>query len=141
VIAYLDTSVILRIVLKEPDELREWNEIRHGVTSELTVVECHRGLYRAHSHGRLDSGALDLAMNYADQILGRLSVVNITPELLAKASGTIPGLLGALDAIHLVSAILFRDRQANNERPILLATHDLALARVAATTNFDVLGA
>jgi predicted nucleic acid-binding protein len=141
VIAYLDTSVILRIVLKEPDELREWNEIRHGVTSELTVVECHRGLYRAHAHGRLDSGALHLARNYADQILRRLSVVNITPELLEKATGTIPGLLGALDAIHLVSAITFRDRQAVDEPPILLATHDRALARIAATTNFDVLGA
>ncbi len=139
--AYLDTSVILRIVLKEPNELREWRQIRHGVTSELTTVECHRGLYRAHALGRLNNGTLHLARNYADQILRRLTIVNITPELLEKATGTIPGMLGALDAIHLVSAVTFRDRLADEESPLLFATHDRALARVAATTTFEVLGA
>ena len=140
-IVYIDTSIILRIVLKEPNELREWNEIRHGVTSELTRVECHRGLYRARATGRLDDTALDLAFSYADETLHRLTIVNISPELLEMAAGTIPGSLGTLDAIHLVSAISFRDHLAEDESPILFGTHDRALARAAEATDFLVLGA
>jgi predicted nucleic acid-binding protein len=68
VIVYLDTSVILRIVLKESNELRSWNEISHGVTSELSTVECHRVLYRLNASGRLSDSAFQLARNYADQI-------------------------------------------------------------------------
>ena len=37
-IAYLDSSVILRLVLNEPNSLREWPDVRHGVTSALLVV-------------------------------------------------------------------------------------------------------
>jgi predicted nucleic acid-binding protein len=87
VIVYLDTSVILRIVLNEPNELHSWEEITHGVTSELSIVECHRVLYRLNASGRLSDSAFQLARNYADQILLRLTIVNITPELLEKAAG------------------------------------------------------
>jgi hypothetical protein len=52
-----------------------------------------------------------------------------------------PAPSGALDAIHLVSAVVFRDRLADGESPLLFGTHDRALAGVAATTNFEVLGA
>jgi predicted nucleic acid-binding protein len=46
VIAYLDSSVILRLVLNEPDPLREWPEVHHGVTSALAEVEVLRTLDR-----------------------------------------------------------------------------------------------
>jgi len=73
--------------------------------------------------------------------LRRLTIVNISPDLLEKAAGVLPGSLGALDAIHLVSAIAFRDRLADEEPPLIFGTHDRALARVAETTKFPVLGA
>jgi predicted nucleic acid-binding protein len=141
VIVYLDSSVILRIVLKEPNELHSWNEISHGVTSEISTVECHRVLYRLNASGRLSDSAFPLARNYADQILLRLTVVNITPELMQTAGGPLPGALGTLDAIHLVSAMNFRDRLADDEPPLSFATHDRALAVAAALSKFDVLGA
>lgn len=140
-IAYLDTSVILRIVLKEPNELGTWNEISHGVTSELTAVECHRSLYRANASGRLTDSAFQLARNYADQILLRLTIVNITSELVARAAGPLPGALAALDAIHLVSAMNYRGRLDDDESPLSFATHDRELASAAAQSNFPVLGA
>jgi len=121
VIVYLDTSVILRIVLKEPNELGSWNEISHGVTSELSTVECHRSLYRANASGRLTDSAFQLARNYADQILLRLTIVNITSELIQAAAGPLPGALGSLDAIHLVSAMNFRGRLDDDEPPLPLA--------------------
>jgi predicted nucleic acid-binding protein len=140
VIVYLDSSVILRVVLKEPNELGSWYEIVHGVTSELSIVECHRGLYRANASGRLSDTALPLARNYADQILLRLTIVNITSELIEKAAGPLPGGLTTLDAIHLVSAMSYRERLADDEPPLSFGTHDRALAVAAKLSNFPVLG-
>jgi predicted nucleic acid-binding protein len=139
VIVYLDTSVILRIVLKEPNELSAWNEISHGVTSELTTVECHRSLHRANTTGRLTDSAFQLARNYADQILLRLTIVNITPELIEKAAGPLPSALATLEAIHLVSAMNYRERLEDNEPRLSFATHDRELAVAAALSGFQVL--
>jgi hypothetical protein len=33
VIAYVDASVLLRVVLAQPDSLREWSQIDQGVAS------------------------------------------------------------------------------------------------------------
>lgn len=139
-IAYLDSSVILRIVLKEPNELGSWYEIDHGVTSELSIVECHRSLYRAKASGRLSDSGFQLARNYADQILLRLTIVNITSDLIEKASGPLPGALTTLDAIHLVSAMDYRRRLDDDEPPLSFGTHDRALAVAADLSNFPVLG-
>jgi hypothetical protein len=66
--------------------------------------------------------------------------VNITPELMQTAAGPLPGALGTLDAIHLVSAMNFRDRLADDEPPLFFGTHDRALAVAAALSKFEVLG-
>jgi len=46
VTAYLDSSVILRLVRSEPSPLLEWPEIRQGVTSSIAEVEVLRTLDR-----------------------------------------------------------------------------------------------
>ena len=38
-IAYVDSSVLLRLLLREPRALREWPQLEWGVTSALTEVE------------------------------------------------------------------------------------------------------
>jgi predicted nucleic acid-binding protein len=46
VIAYLDASVLLRTVLREPNPLAEWDEIEVGIRSDLTRVEAARVIDR-----------------------------------------------------------------------------------------------
>ena len=41
-IAYLDSSVLLRVVLGEPGLLPEWKLVAEGVCSTLAQVECLR---------------------------------------------------------------------------------------------------
>jgi predicted nucleic acid-binding protein len=127
-------------VLKEPNELDSWYKIDHGVTSELTIVECRRTLYRANASGRLSDSGFQLARNYADQILLRLTIVNITSELVEKAAGPLPSALATLDAIHLVSAMDYRRRLDKDEPPLSFGTHDHELAVAATLSNFPVLG-
>ena len=41
-IAYIDASVIIRLVFNEPYPLAEWSQIDEGITSQLTRLECAR---------------------------------------------------------------------------------------------------
>ncbi len=45
-IAYLDSSVVLRVVLGQRGSLREWKAVETGVASALLEVECLRTLDR-----------------------------------------------------------------------------------------------
>jgi hypothetical protein len=46
VIAYLDSSTVLRIILGQANALKEWRWITQGVASALVQVECVRTMDR-----------------------------------------------------------------------------------------------
>ena len=52
-IAYLDSSVVLRILFGQPGRLAEWGEITRGVASGLLEVECLRTIDRLRLLGEL----------------------------------------------------------------------------------------
>ena len=52
-IAYVDTSVLLRVALGQADALPEWRQVDRGVTSALTSVEGLRTLDRLRLRARL----------------------------------------------------------------------------------------
>ena len=70
--------------------------------------------------------------------LRRAERVFITPEILARAAGPLPGSLRTLDAIHLATGLEWR---GHREPSLSFATHDTKLAGVAAAFGFDVIGA
>jgi len=45
-IAYVDASVLLRVVLRQPNALPEWTQIDRGVASALVTTESLRTLDR-----------------------------------------------------------------------------------------------
>jgi len=139
VIVYLDASVILRHVLFEPNTWLGWDQITQGVSSQIAVVECRRGLYKAHSIGRIDDAALKTARRAVEAILNGLKMVRLTNAVAESSSQPSFVILGALDAIHLGSAIEFRKR--SGEELIHFATHDRQLALAAEEMHFPILGA
>jgi len=137
VIAYLDSSVILRLVLKEPKPLREWPEVHQAVTSALAEVEILRTLDRLRfSVPAIDPLALAARREAAFRILEGLETIEITRGVLARAAQPLPTPLGTLDAIHLVSAMGWREQFEG----LCFATHDLALAAAARASGFEVIG-
>jgi len=138
VIAYLDSSVILRLVLNEPDPLREWPGVHHGVTSALAEVEVLRTMDRLRfSFPILDPQVLAARREAAFRVLEGLETIEITRVVLARAAQPLPTPLGTLDAIHLVSAMGWREQF----EALIFATHDLALAAAARASGFEVVGA
>lgn len=135
-IAYVDTSVVLRIVLGEPDALAEWSRIRVALSSELLRVEMLRTIDRARiRHGLADP---DVARQRADALatLVGITLVPLDQSVLARAADPFPTLLRTLDAIHLTSAL-----RARTAHPAMtFATHDRELGTAARAVGFSVIG-
>jgi predicted nucleic acid-binding protein len=134
---YLDSSVLLRCVLGEPGALR-LADLDPGHTSALAEVECLRTLDRLHRTGRL--AADDFAARRAAifDLLEALEVVNLSAPILRRAAEPFPTALGTPDALHLATALLWRERHPRGNAPF--ATHDGELARAARACGLDVVG-
>jgi predicted nucleic acid-binding protein len=137
VIAYLDSSVVLRVVLGQQDRLREWKAITHGVASALLEVECLRTIDRLRTMGALDPEDAVARREAVYRILEALELVELSPAILRRAAQAMPTPLGTLDAIHLATAELWRE--VTGKEP-LMATHDGALALAARASGFRVAG-
>lgn len=136
-IAYVDSSVILRVVLAQPQRLNEWSKITKGIVSRLAEVECMRTIDRLRIAGTLtiEESALDREVIY--NVLGGLDIVEITRPILHRGAQPMVAPLGSLDAIHLATAELWRETR---EQEILFATHDRALGLGARANGFKVIG-
>jgi predicted nucleic acid-binding protein len=134
---YVDSSVLLRAVLAEPGRLRVWSRITEPVASELIRLECLRTIDRARIQLRLDDE--DVADRRAAVLdaIETFTLVPIASRILERAAEPFPTMLGSLDAIHLATALLVRERFDD----LSLATHDRELAVAARATGFRVHGA
>ncbi len=136
-IAYVDTSALLRVVLREAgalDDLRTYDGL---VSSELLAVESARTIDRLRIQGALtmDEAAERIAL--VNEWLEAVDLVLLRPPVLSRASEPMPMPLSTLDAIHLASALLWRDRIGPLPQ---LVTHDAALGAAARGFGFDVRG-
>ena len=136
-IAYVDSSVILRRILGQAGALREWKHLETPVASALVEVECLRTLDRLRIAGSIDDHRVSGWREAVYRLLGEAELVEVTRSVLARAAQPMPTALGTLDAIHLATALLWRERGAS---ALVMATHDEALATAARASGFAVVG-
>jgi predicted nucleic acid-binding protein len=136
-IAYLDSSVILRLILRQEGTLREWETVERGVASALVEVECLRTLDRLSHRRHLDEADLVRLRETVFRLTASFEIVEVSAPVLARASQPLPTALGTLDAIHLVTALMWRDEL---ETDLTMATHDQALAKAARASGLQTLG-
>ncbi|HYT64887.1 MAG TPA: type II toxin-antitoxin system VapC family toxin [Vicinamibacterales bacterium] len=136
-IAYIDTSALLRIVLREPGALEELRSYDALVSSELIGVESARTIDRLRLHGSLTTEEAAIRLRTVNEWLEAIDLVLLRPPVLSRASEPMPMPLGTLDALHLATALIWRDRMG----PLpTMATHDTALGLAAQAFGFDVRG-
>jgi len=135
--AYLDTSVILRKLLGEPGALKEWGHWEEGCASELARVESLRVLDRLRLQGDLDDGEVARKMQLLREILETTDLIALDAAILDRASQSFPTVIGTLDAIHLASALLYREHK---KEKLLFMTHDLRLGTAAQALGFETRG-
>lgn len=133
---YVDSSVLLRVILGEPGRLRSWARIDHPVSSELIRLECLRIIDRARL--RLGLADEDVAGRRAAvlETIATFSIVPVTAAVVERAAEPFPTMIGSLDAIHLASALLVRPEFDQ----LSFATHDRELGLAALSVGFQVSG-
>jgi predicted nucleic acid-binding protein len=136
--AYIDSSVLLRIVFRSPNPLDVWNEIKFHVSSTLLRLECARALERLRLTKKAAGRQIAEHRVAIELITDDMDLVAIDDKILDLAAGTFAVPLKALDAIHLATAIWWRDEY---RLELAFATHDDQLAEAARYAGFEVLGA
>jgi predicted nucleic acid-binding protein len=134
---YLDSSALLRLILREPGGIEGLQSRERLVSSELLAIECPRTIDRLRLSGSLTMEEATVATSAVGEWLEAVDLVLLQRPVLARASEPFPTPLGTLDAIHLATALVFRDRTGEE---IAMATHDDALATAARAFTMTVLG-
>lgn len=137
-IAYLDSSVLLRVVLGQRNAIKEWRSIERGIASALVEVECLRTLDRLRLNEGLSDEEIALRREAVFRLLESMEIIELTRPILTRAAHPLPTALGTLDAIHLATALLWRE---GRQEDLVMATHDTALAVAARASGFRLVGA
>ncbi len=136
-IAYVDSSVLLRLALGQPNALPEWRQIDRGVSSALILTESLRTLDRVRIRAGLSDVEVASRRATIINIINSLELIEIDSIVLDRAAQPMPTELGTLDAIHLASALLWKEAM---EIDPVVATHDDALGLAAQAHGLKVLG-
>lgn len=135
---YLDSSALLRLVLREAGSLEEIRSADALVSSELLAVECPRTIDRLRLQGALSLEEAVAMRNATAEWLEAVDLVLLQRPVLSRAADPLPTPLGTLDAIHLATALLWREQTGLDP---VVATHDAALALAARAFGLETLGA
>jgi predicted nucleic acid-binding protein len=137
VIAYVDASVLLRLALGQPNTLTEWSSVEQGIASALVKTESLRTLDRLRVRARLADAEVASRRATILALIATLDIVEVDAIVLDRAAQPMPTELGTLDAIHLATALLWREMMGMD---LIMATHDGALALGARAHGLDVIG-
>jgi predicted nucleic acid-binding protein len=134
VITYLDTSSLLKLLIDEDGSERAeliWDSADVLASAALVVVEGRAALAAARRGGRLDTRQHQRARQGFNQLVGELSIVQITEELVANAADLAEAeALKGYDAVHLAAAVTID--------AALLTSADTALCEAAQRRGLHV---
>ena len=136
-IAYVDSSVLCRVVMRQANRLEELETCSQRLTSLLTQLECLRAIDKARLDEGLDDDEILARRLVLFEQLRRMSRVAVARSLLDRAGSSFPLPVKALDAIHLATAMQLRERRY---RELVFATHDRQQGRAALALGFEVVG-
>jgi len=136
-IAYVDASVLLRVALRQPDALTEWRRVEQGVSSALIMTESLRTLDRLRLRAKLPDPEVAIRRAKILELIASLELVEVDAVVLDRAAQPMPTELGTLDAIHLATALLWKEASGLD---LTMATHDGALGLAARAYGLPVVG-
>ena len=133
---YVDSSVVLRVFKGQSDTWKDWGRWEKAYCSTILRVECRRFIDRM----RFEQGWNDDDVAAAGVHLRRLervlTRVRLSGAILERASLPMPTIVKTLDAIHIATAALVRERL---EPRLTFVTHDRQQANAARALTFDCI--
>ena len=104
-VAYLDSSVLLRHILLGEVPIRHALEFPRVVSSELIEIECRRVLHRCRLAGEFDDEALALARERLDAVLSGIDLLELSAQIKQRAMDPFPVHVRTLDALHIATVL------------------------------------
>jgi len=127
-IVYLETSVLLRRLLRQANPMTHWENWSKACTSEITRVEALRTVDRFRIQGKMNDLELAESIQNLNLIIRKTEILTLNTFILNRAAQPFPTVTRTLDAIHLASALLWQDY---HQKELTFLTHDAQLGRVA----------
>lgn len=116
---YLDTSAVLRATLESgtsPEVEKRIEDASVLVTSRLSLVETSRAFHRLRQLGRVPDVKLADGEREISALWARCELWELSPAVCEAARNVAPGKpLRALDALHLATFVLAREKIADLE--------------------------
>lgn len=135
-VAYLDSSVVLRYILQGDSAIRHALACDSVVSSELLEIECKRVLQRCRLTGSLSDATYLTAVKRLEALLAGVGLVALSPSVKKRAMDAFPVVIKTLDALHLATALAVVEREV--DETLLVFSHDEAMNRCAAVLGFAV---
>lgn len=136
-IAFIDSSVLLRMLFGEPNALAQWVDIDEAYASRLLSLEVARVIDRCRLDGTIEDDDVANLHEESRRVLRSVEVLAMTEAIVARAAQPMPTVLGTLDAIHLATAL---ELAPTVDGSLAFATHDRQQARAARALGLPVLG-
>jgi predicted nucleic acid-binding protein len=135
---FWESSVIVRIVVGQPRPLDNWRNIMLPVASALVEIEVPRAIDALRRAGKLTNGEAARAAAEGRELVRASNLIEIDAAVRLRAAGPFSVPLRSLDAIHVATALIYRER--NPELALTFATHDERVARAAQAHGLTVIG-
>ena len=135
-IAFVDTSVVLRFVLEGDISLHQAFAATVTACSELLWIESMRVAQRLRLDGALSDQGLAEAVSRIAACYASFRVYLLDDEIKQAAAGPFPTVIGTLDALHLACA-----RRAAGQYPgetLLIFSYDRQMNLCARALGFSV---
>ncbi len=134
-VAYLDSSVALRHILKGETDIRLAFEGKKVYSSELFEIECKRVIHRCRLAGDLDDEKLIVAMKRLHDLLAGMNLLSLTASVKKRAAEAFPVTIKTLDALHLATALKLEERFSGEQ--VIIYSHNRAMNLCAKALGFE----
>lgn len=138
-VVHLDSSVVVASLLGEPSRLNLGTLASTLFASELLAVEVRRVLHRLRLDGQLTDDELADRLTELASAESSITFLEVSREVLGRASAPFGTHVRMLDAIHLATAEVNAADLGHGER-VIFVTHDVRLGRAATALGFSLLG-
>lgn len=134
-IAYLDTSALIPLIVEEPGSVRAgrvWDVADHVTSVRLLYAEARAALAQAVRLGRLDRGQLRRTVAALDRLYTQLDLIDVDDHVVRRAGVLAEQhALRGYDAVHLAAAERVADEAtvlASGDRDLGKAARKLGLS-------------
>ena len=134
---YLDSSIVLRKLQREPAAVGKWGQWERAYSSVLLRIEVLRTIDRNRLKGAITDENVAELITQAYAIFDVIEFVGLSRSILDRASESFLTPLGTLDALHLSTALRLADTAGTD---LTFLTHDVELAIAARSVNLPVEG-